>query len=240
MNLNLDKTKIVHFRNPATPKSNVGFVFETIELTNQYTYLGILLSEHLDYNLMAKQVTKSASRALGLDISKYKVFGGLPFSTFSKLFDSIVWSTINYGAAIWGDREFSCINAVQNRAERFFMGVGRYTNNAAVSGDMGLDKPIIKQWSSVIKNWIRIKKMDEGRINKKVYNWAVLNKGQSCKNATYRLSKQFTESGIDYIFNVEDSSFISKGYVKAEIQGMVKNNIMENGAKTWHMSLYIL
>ena len=60
MNLNLDKTKIAHFRNPATPKSNVGFVFgnETIEITNQYTYLGILFSEHLDYNLMAKQVAK--------------------------------------------------------------------------------------------------------------------------------------------------------------------------------------
>ena len=121
MNLNLDKTKIVHFRNPATPKSNVGFVFdnETIEITNQYTYLRILLSEHLYYYLMAQQMAKSASRALGLIISKYKAFGGLPFSTFSKLFDSIVWSTINYEAAIWGDREFSCINAVQNRAERF-------------------------------------------------------------------------------------------------------------------------
>ena len=60
------------------------------------------------------------------------------------------------------------------------MGVCRYTPNAAVNGDMGWDKPIIKQWSSVINNWIRIKKMDEGRINKKVYNWAVLNKGPSC------------------------------------------------------------
>ena len=80
-----------------------------------------------------------------------------------------------------GDREFSYIDAVQNRAERCFMGVGRYTPNAAVNGDMGWDKPIIKQWSSVINNWIIIKKMDEGKINKKVYNWAVLNKGPSCK-----------------------------------------------------------
>ena len=68
---------------------------------------------------MAKQEAKSASRALGLVISKYKAFGGLPFSTFSKLFDSIVWGTINYGTTIWGDREFCCINAVQNRTERF-------------------------------------------------------------------------------------------------------------------------
>ena len=112
------------------------------------------------------------------------------------------------------------------------MGVGRNTPNAAVNGDMGWDKPIIKQWSSVINNWIRIKKTDEGRINKKVYNWAVLNKGPSCKNATYRLSKQFTESGIEYIFNVEDSSFISKGYVKTEIQEWLKIRLWKNGAKT--------
>ena len=139
---------------------------------------------------MAAHVAKSANRALGLVISKYKAFGGLSFSTYRKLFDAIVWSTISYGAAIWGDREFNCINAVQNRGERYFVDVGRYTPNTAVNGDMGWDKPIIKQWSSVVNNWIRIKNMDDGRINKKIYKWAGLNKGPSCKN-----------SSIDYLKN---------------------------------------
>ena len=43
----------------------------------------------------------------------------MPFDTYKKLFDSVVWSTISYGAAVWGDREFSSINAVQKRVERF-------------------------------------------------------------------------------------------------------------------------
>ena len=34
---------------------------------------------------------------------------------------------ISYGAAIWGSKSFSCINAVQNRAMIFFLGVGKYT-----------------------------------------------------------------------------------------------------------------
>ena len=51
---------------------------------------------------------------------------------YSKLYDTMVWSVIDYGAAIWGTREYACINAVQNRAERFFLGVGKYTPNAAV------------------------------------------------------------------------------------------------------------
>ena len=76
----------------------------------------------------------SASRALGLVISKCKVFGGFQCSTFTKLFDSMVWPTINYSAPIWGDKSYSCINAVQNRAMRYYFGVGKYTANAAVLG----------------------------------------------------------------------------------------------------------
>ena len=62
---------------------------------------------------------------------------GLPFSTFTKLYNSTVLSKINYGASIWGCRRFACIKAVQNRALIFFLGVGRYTPNAAVNGDTG-------------------------------------------------------------------------------------------------------
>ena len=115
-------------------------------------YLGLMLTEHLDYNVMAKNVAMSASRALGLVISKYKAFGGLPFHTYTKLYDSVVVGTISYGAAIWGDRTFLCISAVQHRAARFFMGVGRYTPNSAVMGDMGWENVEVKQWDSVISS----------------------------------------------------------------------------------------
>ena len=33
--------------------------------------------EHLDYNIMAKHVSKAANRALGLVIAKSKSFGGV-------------------------------------------------------------------------------------------------------------------------------------------------------------------
>ena len=41
---------------------------------------------------------------------------------------------ISYGAAIWMDRSFSCINDIQNRAARYFMGVGPYTPTTATKG----------------------------------------------------------------------------------------------------------
>ena len=103
--------------------------------------------------LCLKQVAKSANRALGPVIAKYKEFGGLPFNTFTQLFYSVVRSAISYGGAVWRDRQFSCITAVQNRAKRLYLGVGRYTPNAAVNGDIGRLRPFTKQRKTVVNHW---------------------------------------------------------------------------------------
>ena len=108
-----------------------------LQTVKQYVYLGLVQTEHLDYSVMANHVACSTSRALGLVISKFKSAGGLPFFTFSKLYDSMVWCIISYGAAVWGCRTFSCVSAVQNRALRFFLGVGRFAPNAGINGDTG-------------------------------------------------------------------------------------------------------
>ena len=60
----------------------------------------------------------------------------MPYDVFTKLYDSMIWPVIAYCAAVWGDKTYSCINAVQNRAMNFFLSVGKYTSNAAVSGGM--------------------------------------------------------------------------------------------------------
>ena len=44
--------------------------------------LGIVLTEHLDYNVSAKCIAQSASRALGLLIVKCKLAGGVPYNVF--------------------------------------------------------------------------------------------------------------------------------------------------------------
>lgn len=57
--------------------------------------------------------------------------GGLPYNTFTLLYDSTVWPTITYGSAITGYCSYLCINALHYNAMCFFLGVGRYTPNIA-------------------------------------------------------------------------------------------------------------
>ena len=56
---------------------------------------------------------------------------------FSKCYDAIVQAAIDYSASVWGTKSFSCINAVQFRACRYFLGVGKYTPTAAMVSHRG-------------------------------------------------------------------------------------------------------
>ena len=62
IHINRDKTKVVHFRNPSIPLSKQKFFCDNNELeyATSYLYLGLLFTEHLDYNIMAKTVAQSA------------------------------------------------------------------------------------------------------------------------------------------------------------------------------------
>ncbi|XP_063435839.1 uncharacterized protein LOC134716763 [Mytilus trossulus] len=91
---------------PSVNKSHVEFICgnDIIEYSTTYTYLGLVLSEFLDYNVTAEAVSASANRALGLVIAKCKIFGGVTHNVFSKLYESSVLPIVEYGAGrFWLD-----------------------------------------------------------------------------------------------------------------------------------------
>ena len=94
----------------------------------------------------------------------------------------MVWPLISYGAAVRGDKPYSCINAVQNIAMRFFLGVSKYTSKAAVSGDMGWSQPALRQWKSVLLQWHRFVTMSNTRLNCRIFSWCRRKCSISCKN----------------------------------------------------------
>ena len=60
------------------------------------------------------------------------------FQVFTHLYDGLVQSVINYGACIWGHREFACIESIHNRACRYFLGVGSKTLYVEISARRNL------------------------------------------------------------------------------------------------------
>jgi hypothetical protein len=130
----------------------------------------------------------------------------LPYNIFTKLYDSIVWPVIAYGrAAIWGTTTYSSIKAVQHRAARFFLGVGKYTPNAAVNGDIGWIPPCVKQMKSVSNQWYRSVTMSTVRLHKRVFDWAKGKASNRYKNWHFRVCSKL--NSIQVNGNAPDSKW---------------------------------
>ena len=66
--LNLDKTKVAHFRNPKKKQTNFKFVYNNKEISvvGSYKYLGIIIiAEHLNFSECIQALSESGGRALG-------------------------------------------------------------------------------------------------------------------------------------------------------------------------------
>lgn len=201
LTINMRKSNIVHFRPTSFPLSDIHFKcgISDIGIVDRYKYLGVILTQHLDLDIMTKIVSRSASRALGLLISKDRAFGGMPFECFTKCFDAIVQSTIDYSSSVWGTKSYSHINAVQHRACRYFLGLGRYAPNVAVNGDMGWPMPEHRQWLCITRKWCRIMNMDVTLLSRNIFSECNSQSNRQCKTWFHRVSIFFAQIGQAHV-----------------------------------------
>ena len=147
----------------------------------------------------------------------------------------MVFPVILYGFAIWSTQSFKCINSVQNRAARYFLNVGRYTPNAAVTGDIGWTPVITKYWKSVLTFWCRNINMDNSRLNKKVFYWSNNTSGNRCKNWHFRVCKLLKDFHSSELCDI--SMEISK---KATLERIHVNHLNEISNKRISVKLFLI
>ena len=225
LTVNPRKTKVVHFRPRGKPRTNFAFMCgnDCIEVVNHYKYLGLWFSDDINLKYMAEQVAASAHRALGLVIAKSKSIGSLPYQCFTKLYDSLVQSVIDYGACVWGSKEFECIKAVQHRAMRFFLGVHKKTTNSAVLGEMGWTPQEVHQKVCVMRQLLRYSRMKETRINLHVMKWAL---GKGCNNWLYQFKSMLKSLDMCHLMNFD------LRYGKSELSEL-KDLLMSEFIEKW-------
>ena len=119
----------------------------------------------------------------------------MPYNVYSKLYDSLVWSVVAYDAAIWGTHTFSCIEAVQHRTMRVFLGTIRNTPTAAMAGDMGWQSVVTKHILPVSKYWIRPSHMSNTNFNKRIFLYCLNVYGIECKNWCFKVLNHYSKIG---------------------------------------------
>ena len=174
LNVNVTKSKIMHFRRKRQGRSNFNFSYSNacnIEIVDKYKYLGIYLDEHVEYNECSRVLAESAGRALGGIISKFRSLKDCGYKTYTKLFDTGVIPILNYGSEIWGFGTHSKCDTILNKAMRYFLGVHRYAPTAGVQGDMAWMSLKYKRYIKILTFWNRLIKLDNNRLTKRVLLW---------------------------------------------------------------------
>lgn len=173
LNINMDKTRIVHFRRSTVPISDYHFTIaeETVEYADGYRYLGLDLTATLDYTHSVNTLANASGRALGALVAKHYNQGGLHYEIYKKLYDATTVPIMDYGSGLWGAKVYDRCKTVQNRAQRTFLGVGKYTPVPAISGDMGWSPPHVRRQLNMIRLFARLIRMPPSRLTRRIFDW---------------------------------------------------------------------
>ena len=130
-------------------------------------------NEFSDLQGTVKHVAKSATRALGAVISKFKRTGGILFDCYKQLLDSMVKPVLLYCAGIWGTENRQVINTVQPKACPFSLEYKKLlVCNIATRGEMGWISIYTCQILEVIRLVCRLCNLPATRLTKHVFQWS--------------------------------------------------------------------
>ena len=101
-------------------------------------------------------------------------------------------SVLDYGSEVWGYKQCSKHDVVQNKAMRVYLGVHRFAPVAGMEGDMAWFAPQYRRWIQILRFWNHIIDMDGSRITKRLFEWAYTKAEEGvvnwCKNVSSILS----------------------------------------------------
>ena len=198
LKVNKNKTEIIHFRTVRKAPTNVVFEYgnDDLEVVSRYKYLGIILDEHLKFDICSKSLAESGGRASGSVKSKFRNLKNTGYSTFKKMFDMAVKSILEYAGGVWGYIKSKDIEMIQSRAMRYYLGVHRFAPIAGMYGDMGWMKPYMGRYICMIRFWNRLINMDNSRLTKQIFNW-----DYECKTGwSKEIENVFTQLNLDEYF----------------------------------------
>ncbi len=117
--VNVKKTKIMVFNKRGYKRRSFSFDNDTIEVVNNYTYLGILITNTGSFSNSISQLYNSALRAYFSIKAINKQNLNIPPRIWVKLFDVMVKPILLYGSEVWG--AFGVKNIPQNNLLQYLM-----------------------------------------------------------------------------------------------------------------------
>ncbi len=95
----------------------------------------------------------------------------LGYGSFMTLHNSYILPVAGYVAAVWGFKDYPAPRVLQNRINRFYLGVHRFAPTSAVSIEMNTPNYRCIRWMEMLRYHNRVLQLDADRLPRKNYNF---------------------------------------------------------------------
>jgi len=131
LQVNLEKTAVVVFRNHARLSTQLSFKFdvETISIVNEYKYLGVILCYNLSFNKHLNEKLKTAKFSMFANWSKYIKNPRISYENKMKIFNACANSILFYAAPIWGCKKYDQVDMLLRTFLKYLFFLPKNTPN---------------------------------------------------------------------------------------------------------------
>lgn len=135
----------------------------------EYKYLGLILDQNFSWkSQMRKIVDKARKRSRAL--CAMGVRDGVSVKAVLRGWEVLVRPVLEYGAEIWGEKEWKEVEAIQMEMGWRVLGVSKLTTKEVIQGELGLGKMSSRRIILRLKFWRKIIKLKKkNRLIYKIY-----------------------------------------------------------------------
>ena len=157
MKVNLDKSKIIVFRNGGPLKTAERWTYNDVplEVVSYYKYLGLIFTPKLVWTKATKTIADQAKKSIFM-FQKARGFNFASVEVALKIFDKMITPVLLYGSEIWGFKLSPQIESVQIKFCKKLLMVGSNTSNDAVLGECGRYPLSVLYMTRCIKYWLKL------------------------------------------------------------------------------------
>ena len=99
----------------------------------------------------------------------------MSYDVYTKMYTSLVEPILYYCSGKWGLTKYAKVITVQNKACRYFLGIGKNAANLATTGDMGRTDCFVNQRLETFRLFCKLKNIQNDRLVKRIFIWSKSN-----------------------------------------------------------------
>ena len=171
LTVNLDKTKMIVFRNGGYLKSIEKWSYGgvNIDTATYYSYLGMTFSSRLCWTQCLENYSCKALRMVSAMRKLFNTYKNIPIDIAFHIFDVKIKPMVLYASQIWGFGYHECIEKVQIQFCKAYLGVGKTTSNDLALVECGRYSLSVEYNLTAVKYWTKLIYMNDERYPKKCY-----------------------------------------------------------------------